>query len=887
MIAKLTNALRHLYQTIFRRNTLEDDLAEEIRLHIEELAEDYERQGMSKQEAHKAARIRFGGTERIREECRDSWVNRIVSSFRRDTHLGIRRLIKDKGYSSMVLLSLSLGIGAAITIFSFLNAYLLKPLPYLKADRLTYIRPVNEAFGDMSVSYTNFLDWQKLNESFEAIYCVLNRGYNLTGIETPERLNAYQATNGFLQMLGAKPLHGRLFGPEESHKQAAPTAVLTHQFWKRSFESDPNAIGKTLLLDGELHTIIGILSQKFQYPPSGEDYVEIWTPIELMERTDRFLRRSSHWGSEAIGILKEKVTIQQARSDMERIALQLKSEYTDTNIDDSVLVDEYRELLDRNRRPGLIVLMAAVGCLLLIVCVNIAGLLAARAAGRAQEIFFRTALGAKRWDIIRQLLSENVILTALGAAGGLLVANWGVGILFSLMGDQSDLRQVPPILFDRNMILFSALVTLCSCLLFSLFPFLQSSLATSRTAMHGSTRTASSGRQHQRIRQTLVVAEIAMALVILSGAGLLLRSYQKYMNSDLGYNPINTLTMNVTLPGNVYNSRQKRVNFFNEFSEKTTALPGIQSMGFASNILGGNQTTYVIDERPLNAGENAPFTERTYCTSGFIQAMGMHLIQGRLLNDQDTPDSVPAALVDERFVKKNWPNENPIGKRFQLGTAPDSDAVWFKVVGVVSHIKHQGIDQLSRESVYLSALQSTFELRSFIIRNQGDPLQLIDPIRKLIAELDPNLAASRIRTLQRTVDNQSYSRRFLATILSVFAVTALLLAALGIYGVTAYSVNQRTQEFGIRMALGSRREDIVKLVLGSGAKMTLIGIVIGLIASFSFSSLIRSMIFGVSELDTITFIATTATLSICVLTACYLPARRAANTDPMKALRAE
>ncbi len=884
---KLWTQLRNRYRSIARQSQLEEELDDEIRFHMEMEVERNIASGLSPAEAKRAATIAFGGVEQTKEECRSRWGARLVFDFWRDLRLGLRRLLKDRGYTSAVFLSLSLGIGAVITIFAFLNAYLLKPLPYPDEDRLTVINPINEAFGPMSVSYANYLDWAERNATFETIACARFLGYNLTGIEIPERLNAFQASQGFLPLLGAEALHGRLFGARESQRDAAPTVVLSHRLWQRLYSGNPGAIGETMVLDGELHTIIGVLPPDFRFPPLGQESVEAWTPIERQERDSGFLQRWAHQGTIAVGKLKEGVTLDQAQADLDRVTQQIEAEHPDTNIDDGVLAQNARESLHKDRRPALLMLMAAVACLLVIVCVNIAGLIAARAASRHQELAFRAALGAKRWDIIRQLLSENVVLTVLGSVGGLVAAIWGTRILHALMGDQSELLEAPAVLLDRKMALCFVSITLGVGLLFSLFPFFQVSALNGAFAAQGATRTASAGKRHQRARQALVVAEIAMALVILSAAGLLLRSYKNYLATDPGYNLTNVLTAELELPAGSYDSEQKRINFYHAFLAKAKSLPGIQHVGLSSTLLGGNQSTYVIEERPPAADAQAPFAERASITPDLIPAMGIRLIAGRLFNDRDTADSLPVALIDERFAQRWWPQESPIGKRLQFGSSAKSDGTWLEIVGVVSHVKHQGIDQDSRESVFQPASQNAFRNIAVVARATSDPLGLVAPLRRALSEVDAQLTLAEVRTLQEIASNQSYARRFLTAILSLFAVAALLLAALGIYGVTAYAVAQRAQEFGIRVALGGRRQDVVGLVLRNGAKLTGLGIGLGLVAALSLSSLARSLVFGVSAFDPWTFALTTLALSGCVLAACYLPARRAGNADPMRALRME
>jgi len=804
-----------------------------------------------------------------------------MSTLINDLRHGFRVLRKQPLFALVALLTLALGIGANLTIFSFVNAFLLRPLPYPEAERFVRIRPVHPTFGPMSIAYPNFQDWQKLNQTFETMACYRYHDLNLTGTDRPERLNVIQASANLLPMLGAQPLLGRLFDANDDHAQAQRTVVLSHGLWQRRFGSDPEIMGRPVLLDGEPYTVVGVLPADFCFPPLLSRRAALWMPIGLLERHEWFMRRGNHPGTSGIGKLRGGATLAGARADMLRVAEQLARQYPDVNTGNTVDVDDYHATVVRRIRPSLLVLMSSVGCVLLIVCVNIAGLLLVRAASRTQEFSIRTALGAGRLRIARQLLCENTILAVLGGLAGLLVAHWGVYLLATVLGSAFGLSQGRPPLDDRNMLLFFLGITLSTGLLFGLFPAFQSSLVTVSAAIRSGTRTATSSRRHHRLRDVLVVAEIALALVLLTGAGLLVRSLQHYLQADPGYNPDSTLTMQVSLPDKTYDNNQEKCNFYRDLLQKAGPLPGVKHVGLCGNLLGRWQSSYHVEGAPEAEPGQAPYAECCEISSDFIEAMGMRLIAGRTFTERDTNDTTPVTLIDERFVQRWWPDANPLGHHIQMGGTS------YQVVGVVSHVKHYGIDRSSRESMYIPMYQSTCSYPTLVVRCQGDPLRLLAPIRQAIAEIDPDLAPSDIRTLQAIVDQQSFMRRFLTTILGVFAGSALVLAALGIYGVTAYAVSQRTQEFGIRMALGACMHDILRLVLGRGGKLALLGVTIGLIASFSLSWLMRDLLFGVTAWDPMTFVMVTGVLAAVVLAACYLPARRAARIDPMEALRYE
>ncbi len=804
-----------------------------------------------------------------------------------DMRYGVRVLCRQPLFTMVALLTLTIGIGANITIFCFVNAFLLRPLPYSDAERLVRLRPMSQSFGGMSASYANYLDWQRLNQSFETIACYRYQDLNLTGVAEAERLKALQVSANLLPMLGTQPLLGRLFDPSDDRGQAAPTTILSYGLWQRRFGGNPDILGKPMLLDGEPHTIVGVLPPDLQFPALRQSIVDVWLPVGLLEKHDWFTRRANHAGLSGLGKLKSGVTIAQAQVDMERVARQLTQDYPNENAGYAVRLRDYHEALVREIRPGILVLMTAVGCVLLIVCVNITGLLLVRAVARNQEFSVRCALGAGRLRIIRQLLCENLILAILGGIAGIAVAQWGVHLLAVLLGNNFGFSDARPPLLDRNMLLFSLGITLGTGLLLGLFPALQSSLVTVTTALRGGTRTATAGRGHHRVRDVLVVAEVAIALVLLTGAGLLIRSFQHYLKTDPGYNPESTLTMQLSLPGKVYDSDAKKFAFYRELLERVEPLSGIRYAGLCSNLLGNWQSTYCVEGAPIAEPGQARHAEFCNTSPAYFDALGVRLLAGRRFTQRDTEDASPVAIVDESFVQRCWPNEDPLGKRLQFGTRPDPNGTWYSVIGVVSHVKPYGIDQISRESVYLSAYQKSFDYPTLVVRTEGDPMQVLGPIRRAIAKIDPDLAPSDIRTLQAIADEQSFVRRFITTILGIFAGTALLLSALGIYGVTAYAVSQRTQEFGIRMALGACWGDIVGLVLGRSGRLIFVGITLGLLASLSLSGLIRGLLFDVTAWDPVTFVAVTLLLATVVLLACLIPARRAAKIDPMEALRYE
>jgi putative ABC transport system permease protein len=804
-----------------------------------------------------------------------------------DIKYGFRMLIKKPCFTVIAVLTLALGVGSNIAIFSFVNTYLLRPFPYDDAERLVDFTGTHATFGRMSIAYSNFLDWQKENQTFEEMACYRGGSYNLTGVDIPERISYMQVSSNFLPMLGVSPIAGRLFEQTDDRAEAEPTVVISQGFWQRRFDGESEAIGKSIVLDGEAYTIIGVLPASFNFPPIVGNPTDVWTPIGLMSKYEQFMRRYNHSGIGGIGKLKEGVTLSHAREDLNRVAAQLEKTYPDTNAGCSVVSSSFHERITGDIRPTLLVLMCAVVFVLLIVCVNIANLMLVRSTDRIQEFSIRSALGAGRLRIIRQLLCENLILVILGGAFGIIAAKWGYNILCAQLPD--FVRQNTEILFriDVSLALFTLAVTLGSGLIFGLFPAWRSSKVNISATMKDSGRATTAGLGHSCLRDILVVSEIALALVLLVGAGLMLRSFIHYMQADPGYNPDSTFTARVYLPDSRYPSDEQKYTFYKQLIEQVKSMPSVKHAGVTRNMLGGWQSGYYVEGAPIPEPGQNPFAEFNIVSPDFFKAMGVRLLEGRVFTEHDLGDSQPVVVVDERFARKWWPDESPVGKRLQQRPVPDPNDRWYEIVGVVSHIKHYGVDRDSRESMYLSAYQGSFNGVTLVVRTQGDPMQLVSPIRKAVLQLDPDLPVSDIRTLKAIVAERSLIRRLTTKVLGLFALSALLLSVLGIYGVIAYSVSKRTNEIGIRMAMGACVVDILRLVLTHGGKLILIGTSIGLVGAFVVTRLMSSFLFEVTATDPVTFLLVTAVLACATFLACYIPARRATRINPMEALRYE
>ena len=600
------------------------------------------------------------------------------------------------------------------------------------------------------------------------------------------------------------------------------------------------------------------------------------------------MQRSNHAGTCAIGKLKPGVTLAQARADFKRVAEQLERTYPDTNGGCRVAVTGYRQQSMGNEGFPVIVFMGAVTFVLLIVCVNVANLLLVRFNARLQEFFVRSALGAGRWRLARQLLCENLVLALLGGAGGLFVGFGGIHLLIALMGIPSWAFPETLLHPDMNVLLFVLGTILGTGLIFGLLPAGFVVRANLNANLTGTAHRSTSARGHTRLRNTLVLAQIAMALVLLFGAGLMLRSFVCHLQADPGYNPANAMILNLHLSDRTYNSPDKQIACYREFLRGIEPLPGVSHVGLGNCLLGGWQAPYYVENAPIPEPGHRPHAEFNRVSSDYFKAMGMRLLEGRPFAPSDNRDAPWVVIVDEQFARKWWPEESAVGKRLQIHRGqPDNNVPWAQVVGTVNHIKHYGVDQSSRESIYTPVCQHGAGSVALVLRTRGDPLRLVASIRQLASRIDPDLPLSNITTLQAIRDGRVSSRRAITVVLGVIGVAALFLAALGIYGVMAYTVSQRTQEFGIRMALGACVTDIHRLVVGQGLKLVIPGILLGLAACVGLGWLIRSLLFGVASWDPLTFVGVTMALVGTVMLACYIPARRATKSDPMEALRYE
>jgi putative ABC transport system permease protein len=816
-----------------------------------------------------------------------------------DMRYGARMLLKQPGFTLIAMLTLALGVGANTAIFSVINAVLLRPLPYDESERLALYNERSPQMDGMSISWPNYTDWRAQQRVFEEMG-VFNRGdYNLTGSGEPERIQAGQVTASLFTTLRVRAALGRVFTADEDKPGGPPVLVLSHALWQRRFAGDPQILGKTLNFNDRDYTVIGVMPQGFRFPSR----VEMWVPVGQLSDQPSWKQRGNHPGLYGVARLKPGVTIEQARADMDNIAAGLEKLYPGSNQGNRLSIMPLLENYVRDVRRALWVLFGAVGFVLLIACANIANLLLARATTRAKELAVRAALGAGRWRIVRQLLTESLLLAAMGGALGLLLATWGVD--FILKSSPDAIPRSQEIGLDGRVFIFTLAVSILTGLVFGLIPAWQASKVDAHETLKEAGR-GNSGRR-QWLRSSLVVTEVAAALVLLVGAGLLIRSFYRLHQVDPGFSYERLWSATITLPEKKYSPGQ-RIEFWRRLTERLRAVPGVEAAAVASGLpLGNNgwQTSFTIEGRPAPQPGQTPLMEACGVSPEYFRAMSIPLRAGRYFTEQDTyrPPTGPlpsdldeegryyfgrnAIIIDEEFARRHWPNEDAVGKRVRLGGS-DPNAPLATVVGVVGRVKMESLSGGSNYvQGYFPSLQLPFRGMTAVIKSSVEPASLTAAVRSQVAALDPSQPIYRVRTMERIRDESVATEKLNLTLLILFASVALVLALVGIYGVMSYAVTQRTHEIGIRVALGARAPDVLRLVVGQGMLLAGAGVVIGLAMAYVLTRLMSALLFSVKPTDLPTFTAVTVLLVVVALVACWIPARRASRVDPMVALRCD
>ena len=787
------------------------------------------------------------------------------------------------GFTAVAVIALALGIGANTAIFSLINSVLLRPLPYPEADRLVMLEE-NEADGKSSnTSFATIKDWRERSSSFDNISAVRDWGITITGEGEPEMLHGMRVSSNYFSLLAVKPALGREFLPEEDRPATRRVVVLSHGLWQRRFGSDAGIVGKPITLGGQAFTVAGVMPKGFEDLISARLFqkADLWAPLGYDETLPWACRTCRH--IQAVGRIKAGVPFEQARLEMntlsETLVVEHPHDYAVSGVTIIPLLDKFVGAV----RPALYILLGAVALVLLIACANVANLLLARATQRQKEIAIRSALGARRRRIVRQLLTESMMLSLISAVAGLLCVWWGMGLLVALA--PAALLRLNEVAIDARVLGFTVGLSLLTGIIFGLAPALQSSKLDLNAALKEGSR-GSTGSGH-RLRNLLAVSEIALALVLLVGAGLLMRSFVRVLDVTPGFEPANVVTMNVSASGARYAEEPAVRAFYDEVVTRVSALPGVEAAAVVSNLpLGGNKDMYGfhVEEKPLANPEEAPSAERYVVSPGYLRAMRIPLLAGREFNEQDGPTAPLVVLISESTAQSIWPAENPIGKRVRMG-GPDGPLR--TIVGITGSVSHYGLDAPPTLQSYVPEAQWTSSDMQLVVRTAVDRNGLVDAVRSEIRAVDKDLPVYRVATMEELVSGSVAERRFTMILLSLMAGLAATLAALGIFSVMSYSVTQRTQEIGIRMALGAKATDVLKLIVGQGLLLALAGVGAGLAAAALLTQVMSSLLYGIGAHDPLTFSVIAALLLGIAAVACYIPARRATKVDPMVALRWE
>jgi putative ABC transport system permease protein len=813
----------------------------------------------------------------------------------KDIRYGFRMLTKHGAVSAVALLTLALGIGANTAIFSVVNAVILNPLPYNEPDRLVSIWENVPEHGQWRVAPANFLDWKKQNTVFEDVVAFGGSTMTLTGDGDPEQLNGTGVSAGYFEVVGIKPLLGRTFLPEEYQLGKDQVVILGHSLWQSRYGGDPNIVNRTITLNGKSFTVIGVMppglypmrpttAGRIDFDEKVQDY---WQPMSWLVHFAQL--RSAHIMG-VLARLKPGVTLEQAKAEMNTIGARMAQEY-EANRGEGIIVNRFMNEVVGDVRPALVTLLVAVGLVLLIACANIAGLLLAQHAGRTKEIAIRAALGAGRARLVRQFFIEGLLLALLGTVAGLAVAQLGLAVLLKFVPQQ--IPRLAHVGLDWRVLGFTLLLSLLTCLLFGLVPAWHASKPDLQTALEQSGRTSGPGAARLRLRQMLVVFQVSVAVMLVIGAGLLIKSFWLLQRVDPGFKSERILSAGLTLPHQKYEQPADINLFFKQLLERVSAIPGVESATIAyDDPLKSNWVdSFEIEGRVASPDQQSLNANFIPVGSDYFNTVGTQLVSGRTFTPQDDQDHPGAAIVNEAFVKHYFPGENPLGRR--LRPSPPG-RIWqnqrltsFEIVGVVRDVKFGGLAAVSEPAYYLPASQAPLGDMTLLVRTSTDPMSIVSGVRQAVWSVDPNQPISNIKTLEQIVSDSIAQPRLNMMLMLLFGLLALLLSAVGIYGLLSHAVTQRTQEMGIRMALGANVGDVLKLVLKQGMILALIGEVIGLAGAFALTRLIRGLLFGVTPTDTTIFAGVVAVLTVTALVACYLPARRATKVDPLIALRYE
>ena len=870
-------------RSLLRRSRVERELSDELRFHLEKLVEERVGQGMTPEHARCAGLRKLGGVEQIKEECRDMRRTNSIENVLKDVRYALRMLRRSPGFSVVVILTLALGIGANTAIFSLVDTIVLRPLPYPEADRLVALQEANRKGEEYSLSWLDFVDWRTQSRSFSAMAAIQGGSATLTGTGDAARLQTLKTSSPFFSMLGVRPLLGRDFLDSDDRAGATPVAVLSHGLWVERFGSDPHVIGRSVDLSGRSYTIVGVLPSAFRFPYAEEIYL----PIGI--DADQQGERGNHPGILAIGKLKPEVSLATASREMSAISSRLQQAYPASNGGIIANLRPFAEMVTAPAQRTLLTLWGAVGFLLLIACANVANLLLARAASREREMAVRVAVGAGRARLIQQLLTEGSLLALCGAAAGCVIAIALLPLVLRLLPIQ--LREYVHVGVNLRILGFTLLLTLMTTILFGLIPAYRMSPLNPDLTLRSGTRASSASFRTLSLRSLLVAAQIALALVLLAGAGLLVQSLVRLERVNPGFRTDRVLAARLSLPRSRYPHTPQQTAFADRVLEKIDTIPGVLSASgsycLPLDIQGCWSSVFLIEGRPVPRTEDLLNAHFNAIEPGYLKTLGIPLVQGRDFSEQDGPGSPMVLLVNEAFARRFFSHEDPIGKHIKQDF-PEGKTPYATIVGVIGDARRDQLDQLASPEAFFPLRQVGPDFMNLVVRTAlPNPLNAVPAIRRALAELDPDVPLFDVRSMEYYVTEQIAGRRFPMLLLAAFAGTAVVLAIVGLYGLLSFLVTQRTQELGIRLALGAQRSDLTGMVMSQGLRLVAAGLIVGLGGAWVMTRFIVALLFATQPTDAWTFVSASCLLVVIAALACWLPARRAAAVDPVLALRAE
>jgi len=868
---------------LFRRPKPVDDLKEEIRAHLAMEEQENLESGMPPDEAHYAALRRFGNVTMAQERSREMWAWDSVETLWQDLRYGLRMLARNPGFTATAVLTLALGIGANTAIFSVVNAVLVRPLPYKDADRLVMLWSTQPREGWRGQpSPLDFVAWRRESRSFESMAAIRPCSVNLTGRGEPIELFGGRISGGFFETLGIAPQLGRTFAAAEYRSGAERVAMLGNGLWQERFGSDPGVIGQSIRLNEEIFTVVGVMPDARQFPIEG---LKIWVPLELNESQpdDRHFLY-------VVGRLKDNKVVAEAQADVATIGARLEKEFPQSHAGHGVAVVPLRESFTGTLRPALAVLSGAVGMVLLIACGNVASLLLARASARRRELALRLALGATRWRLTRIMLVESVLLALAGGVLGVALAGWGVRLLLASVPTDLPLPSyLRTVAVDNRVLGFTLMLSLMTGLFSGIVPALRASNMDPNAALKEGGGNTTAGLQQSRLRAVLIVAELGLTLILLSAAGLLMQNAVRLQRTDPGLRPEHVLVMDVALPAAKYRGPQQRAAFYRETLERIRGLPGVRHVGVVNDLplRGWTSFDFTIEGRPAPAAGEVPAALERVVSPDYFRAMGIPVQRGRVFTEGEGPATIPVVMVNEALVQRYFPGEDPAGHRIRPGRPDEPGAPWYTIVGVVGNVRHLGMDARPRPEIYNLHAQDPWPAMTLVVRTESDPLAIVAAVKQRIWTVDPDQPISGVARMTQVLSDSLWPSRILTYIQGILAAIALIMATVGLYGVVSQSVTLRRHEFGVRLAVGAAPSHILRLVLGQSLRLILIGLGIGLLGAVALTRSLTALLHDIGPTDPWTLAIVSLLLAIVGMTACWLPARRAAMVDPMVALRYE